>query len=74
MRTIASVYSAVASIIGIIAVIAAFYTYSKNEGAGLMIPIMTVVFGALIVLGLLAASESIRVFVDIEENTRRTNG
>jgi len=74
LRTIAGIYSVFAWIIGIVAVIIAFISWSKDgETGGLMIAIPTLVVGALIVLGLLAASESIKVFIDIEENTRKTN-
>ncbi|GIK21420.1 MAG: hypothetical protein BroJett005_08340 [Ignavibacteriota bacterium] len=74
LRTIAGIYSVFAWIIGIVAVIIAFISWSKGgETGGLMIAIPTLVVGALIVLGLLAASESIKVFIDIEENTRKTN-
>lgn len=73
LRTIAGIYSVFAWIIGIVAVIIAIYSYSQNEKAGLIVAIPTIVVGALIVLGLLAASESIKVFIDIEENTRKTN-
>ncbi|NUM32670.1 MAG: hypothetical protein HUU47_10165 [Bacteroidetes bacterium] len=74
LRTIAGIYYAFAWIIGIVAVIIVFISWSKGDETGkLMIAIPTLVVGALIVLGLLATSESIKVFIDIEENTRKTN-
>jgi hypothetical protein len=73
LRTIAGIYSVSAWIIGIIAVIIAFYFYSQNQNMGLTIGLPSLVVGALIVLALLAISESIKVFIDIEENTRKAN-
>jgi hypothetical protein len=73
LRTIAGIYSVFAWIIGIVAVIIAIYFYSQNQTMGLTIGIPSLVVGALLVLGLLAVSESIKVFIDIEENTRKTN-
>ena len=73
LRTIAGIYSVFAWIIGIVAVIIAIYFYSQNQTMGLTIGIPSLIVGALIVLGLLAVSESIKVFIDIEENTRKTN-
>jgi uncharacterized membrane protein len=74
LRTIAVINSVFAWIIGIVAVIIAIYYYSQNQTMGLTIGIPSLIIGALIVLELLAVSESIRVFIDIEENTRKTNG
>ncbi len=72
LRTIAGVYSVFAWIIGIVAVISAIYSFSQNEKMGLMIAVPSLVVGSLIILGLLAISESIKVFIDIEENTRKS--
>ncbi|MCX6231140.1 MAG: hypothetical protein NTZ33_06310 [Bacteroidetes bacterium] len=74
LRTIAGIFSVFAWIIGIVTVFIAYISWSKGgEAGGLMIAIPILVVGALIVLGLLAASESIKVFIDIEENTRNKN-
>jgi hypothetical protein len=72
LRTIAGIYFVLAWIVGIFAVIIAFYSLSQNENVGLYV-VPSILVGAFIVLGLLATSESIKVFIDIEENTRRKN-
>jgi len=71
LRTIAGLYTAFAWIVGIVALIIAIYFGTKGE-AGLLIAVPTLVIGALMVLGVLAVSESIKVFIDIEYNTRQT--
>lgn len=71
LRTIAVIYTASAWIVGILAIIIAFYFGSKGE-AGLLIALPTLVVGALIVLGVLAVAESIKVVIDIEYNTRQS--
>lgn len=73
LRTIAGIYTVFAWIIAVVAAFVAFTVYTKDSSGGLMIAIPTIVIGALILLGLLAAAESIKVFIDIEENTRKTN-
>ena len=72
LRTIAGIYYSFAYIIGIVAVLIAGYSIINNQQIGILIAISSLVVGALIVLGLLAISESIKVFIDIEENTRKT--
>lgn len=71
LRTIAGIYTAFAWIVGILAIILAIYFGSKGE-AGLFIALPTLVVGALIILGVLAVAESIKVLIDIEYNTRQT--
>lgn len=71
LRTIASLYTAFAWIVGIVALIIAIYFGTKSEG-GLLIALQTVVIGTLIVLGVLAVSELIKVVIDIEFNTRQS--
>ena len=72
LRTIAGIFSVFAWIIGIVAVIIAVLSWNKGGDAwGLMVALPTLVVGALMVLGLLAAAESIKVIIDIEENTRK---
>lgn len=73
LRTIAGIYSVIAWIIGIAAVIITIYFYSQNQTMGLRIGVSSLVVGVLIILGLLSVSESIKVFIDIEENTRKAN-
>jgi len=72
LRTIAGIFSVFAWIIGIVAVIIAVLSWNKGGDTwGLMVALPTLVVGALMVLGLLAAAESIKVIIDIEENTRK---
>lgn len=71
LRTIAGLYTAFAWIVGIVAIIIALYFGSKGE-TGLIIAVSTAVVGGLIVLGVLAVSESIKVVIDIEYNTRQS--
>ncbi|MBX2892880.1 MAG: hypothetical protein KF734_18270 [Saprospiraceae bacterium] len=71
LRTIAGIYFAFAWIIGGTALIGALYLGGEHGQAGLLIAIPILIFGALIVLGVLAVSESIKVFIDIEANTRK---
>ena len=70
LRTITGIYSFFAWIIGIATIIVTIY-FGQNGQAGLMISVPALVVGALIVLGILAASESIKLLIDIEENTRK---
>ncbi len=73
LKTIANIYIVFAWILGIAAVLFTLYITSENGKSGLMYTIPFLIFGILIVLGLLAASELIKVFIRIEENTRMTN-
>ncbi|GAB1453453.1 hypothetical protein MASR2M47_35090 [Draconibacterium sp.] len=70
LRTIAGLYSLFAWIAGVIAVITAIYFLIQGE-SGLFFAIPILVIGVLIVLGVLAISESIMVLIDIEYNTRQ---
>jgi len=73
LRTIAGIFSGFAWIIGIVTVIIAYLAWDKGgETYGLMVAISTLVVGVLMVLGLLGTAESIKVIIDIEENTRKT--
>lgn len=65
LRTIASIYMIAAWIVGIVAVIIAYY-YQIG-----WIALLSLVLGGLVSLGLVALSESIKVFLDIEYNTRK---
>lgn len=70
LRTIAGFYTLFAWIVGVVSVFAAIYFFTKGE-TGLVLAIPILVIGALIVLGVLAVSESILVLIDIEYNTRQ---
>lgn len=70
LRTIAGFLTLFAWIVGVVAIITAIYFFTQGE-AGLIFAIPILVVGALIVLGVLAVSESIMVLIDIEYNTRQ---
>lgn len=71
LRTIAGVYMVLAWIIGIIAIITTFYFLSEN---GMQIfALVSLIVGGLLALALAAISESIKVFLDIEYNTRKVS-
>ncbi len=71
LRTIAGFFKLLAWIVGIVAVIAAVLLASKGGDFGILISVIVIVIGAIILLGLLAISESIMVLIDIEHNTRQ---
>jgi tetratricopeptide (TPR) repeat protein len=68
LRIIASFYRVLAYILLLIGVIAVVAVAGRDGGGGAIIGVIIV---AVITIGLLAASESILVFLDIEENTRK---
>jgi len=71
LRTIAGVYMVLAWIIGIAAIITTFYFLSENRMQ--IFGLVSLIVGGLLALGLAAISESIKVFLDIEYNTRKTS-
>jgi hypothetical protein len=71
LRTIARVYMVLAWIIGIAAIITTFYFLSEDEMK--IFGLVSLIVGGLLTLGLAAISESIKVFLDIEYNTRKTS-
>jgi hypothetical protein len=68
LRTIAGIYMACAWITSIAAVTIAFYLVRYQGG---WMAFLSLVVGGLAALGLTAISESIKVFLDIEYNTRK---
>jgi len=71
LRTIADIFLVFAWIIGIVSVILIFYFLSKD---GMQIlSLVSLIFGGLLALGSAAISESIKVFIDIEYNTRKAS-
>ena len=72
LRTISNVYSVFAWVFGILFAIVALLCF-KIPTYGLYGTIIFLVIGAIIVLTFLGGSESIKVFVDIEENTRKSS-
>lgn len=71
LRTISGVYMVLAWIIGIAAIITTFYFLSEDRMK--IFGLVSLVVGGLLALGLAAISESIKVFLDIEYNTRKTS-
>ncbi|MCK9220890.1 MAG: hypothetical protein M0P47_12700 [Bacteroidales bacterium] len=71
LRTIAVVYMVLAWIIGIVAIITTFYFLSENKMQ--IFALVSIIVGGIVALGLAAISESIKVFLDIEYNTRKTS-
>lgn len=71
MRTLSVVYSVFAAIYGILIVILIFSILANNLPNAFLYVISIIIVGALIVLTLLAISESIKVLINIEENTRK---
>jgi len=71
LNTIAGIYMASAWIIGIITIIVSLYLLSDDNGEMKMFALIAFIIGGILVLGLAAISESIKVFLDIEYNTRQ---
>ena len=78
LRSIAKVYKIMAWIVAIVAGIIAFVALltgifkGGEEFQALFAFVVCVLGGAIGYISLLAISEGIQVFIDIEENTRRT--
>lgn len=71
LRTISGIYMVLAWIIGIAAIIVTFYFLSESNTK--IFGIVSLVIGGLLALGLAAISEAIKVFLDIEYNTRKVS-
>lgn len=71
LRTIAGIYMVLAWLIGIAAIITTFYFLSQNRMQ--IFGLVSLIVGGLLALGLAAISESIKVFLDIEYNTRKAS-
>jgi len=69
MRTIAGIYYVLALIGGI----TVLYLTIKAYNIDTLNALKTFLFGVIMVISLLAVSESIKVWIDIEENTRKVN-
>jgi hypothetical protein len=71
LQSIVDILNVVSYIIGFIAAGVSVFLYLNSDSqSGLIFAVPTLVIGTLIVLGLIALSESIKVIIDIEENTR----
>ena len=69
LRTISGVFSLLAWIIAVVAVISAIISFKGMFS--MFIALLILVGGAVTVIGLFAVAESIKVIIDIEENTRK---
>ena len=73
LRTLSGIIAFIAWTVAILALIIVFALLSKlNEGVSWIFPVGTLVVGTVLFIALLAYAEIIKVFVDIEENTRKT--
>jgi hypothetical protein len=80
-RIIAGIYVFMAYVVGIVSIIAPFYIigtgYSSNNQLGInientyLLAFLVFLFGMIITLLLVATSERIKIFIDIEYNTRK---
>jgi len=77
LRVISGIYKAIAIIVGIGALIALFYGLSQLDGGyraratGTSIIISSLISGIIGVIAFLAISEIIKLFIDLEENSRK---
>jgi len=69
LRTISSVYLILAWIIGIVAIFTSLYFLSENNVK--IFALASIIIGGLLALSMAAISEAIKVFIDIEHNTRK---
>jgi hypothetical protein len=69
LRNLSNGYYIFSWILGLVTLAMVFYLYSLDAKIGIMIS--TFIIGVAMSLGALAASESIIVIIDIEENTRK---
>lgn len=71
LKTIAGIYVILSAIVGLASVAAAIYFSTRTSDTGIIIGVSIIVGGAITVLLLAAASELIKLFIDIEHNTRQ---
>jgi len=69
LRTISIIYLILAWIIVIVAIFASLYFLSESNVK--IFALVSIIIGGILALSLAAISEAIKVFVDIEYNTRR---
>ena len=72
LSIISGLYNAFAWIIGVVAIIVSLVFFSKGE-EGTIIAVSVLISGVLAFIGLLAMSELIKLFIDIEYNTRSSD-
>ena len=72
LKIVSGAIAFIAWTVGILAVIIALVLFTNSRGEGTwVLPLGTFVIGLILFISLLAYSEIIKVFVDIEENTRK---
>lgn len=74
LRAISRIYSVMAWIIGVLAVLVAIYFIIENLENSILYAMLSILIGALLALGIYAIGELIMVQIDIEENTRMMAG
>jgi hypothetical protein len=72
LKTISSIFLVLAWIVAIASFMSLFYFLSESDGIQYL-AIVSIFGGGLFTIGLLSISEIIKVFMDIEENTRKTS-
>lgn len=72
LRVIAGIYRGIAVLAGIAAIVILFIGFMKLNSYGLMLILGSIFGGAITVITCLATAEGIKVFLDIEENTRNS--
>ena len=70
LRTIAGIYMVLAYIVGLVTLGVSFYLFTEQ---GAVQGLVCLVLGTPIALGVAATSEGIKVFLDIEYNTRKAS-
>lgn len=70
LRTIAGFYGLLAWIVGFVTIGFSLYFISDENYIGLVVGLL---LGILTTLGLMAIAEGIKVFLDIEQNTRKSS-
>lgn len=69
LRVIAGLYQIIALVIALLALIGLLISFQQSAGTP-VIAILCLVIGFIGVVSFLAVSESIKVFIDVEHNTR----
>lgn len=71
LRTISGVFIVLAVFVALASIVGGIFYFTKGDG-GVIIGISTILGGAMTTLLLVAASEMIKLFIQIENNTRIT--
>jgi len=72
LRIISGIFKVLGWIIALISVISTFYFLSEEDGIQFL-AIASILGGGILTLSFLSISEIIKVFIDIEENTRKAS-